>query len=150
MRDRGKRKSVSAGDRERTFSVSPCLSMCPYATDIRLCSWMDWDMRLKMTHPFLRSHQNQVSLFPMLRNTFSASRSICKLWCELQSGTSPVTGHRDRAGADNPQTIAHLDCKGIKNRVLFVSGPSLKAPKTLELLCCYLVIVPRLNYWKDL
>lgn len=58
---------------------------------------------------------------------------------------------RDTVGADDPQIMAHSDCKGIKSRVSFVLGPSSGGGgKTLELLCCYLIIVPRLNCLKDL
>lgn len=132
----------------------PCLlilSVCPYAADIRLCSWMDWDMmRLEMTYTFLRSHQGQVSWSPLWRNTFNVSRSIqAVVWAAEwhQPGDRTL---RDTAEADNPHAITHLDCKGIKNRVSLVLGPSLEAHKTFELLCCYLAIVPRLNCLKDL
>lgn len=55
---------------------------------------------------------------------------------------------RGTAGAKDPQTFTLLDCEDIKAQAFLCLG-SLLRDTQLEFLSCYLVLAPRLNYFKD-
>lgn len=120
--------------------------------------------KLRMSH----EHQMDVKYMLDTLNTL-----VCKLQCRLQTevcrdrrslspNTRPCAHQREPAAWPGDGTLRNsrswglwirrgtlvcLDCEGIKAQGFLCSGSLLRGTSSS---CCYLVITPRLNYFKDL